>query len=88
MKSFLASVCHDGGLDRVDQAVRALEEEWRHGEPDLEEHWGTADPDATASVLAALVKADLRCRFERGGRPEVNDYLDPSPSCAPRASGS
>src|SRR4051794_39804986 len=75
MKSFLASARHDGGLDRVDQAVKTLEEEWRHGEPVLEAHWDRYDPGGAISVLAALVKADLRCRFARGGRPAVNDYL-------------
>src|SRR3954467_6483479 len=79
MKSLLASVRHDGGLDRVGQAVRALEEEWRHGEPNLEEHWEMHAPAATTSVLAALIKADLRCRYARGGRPAGNDYLDRFP---------
>jgi serine/threonine protein kinase len=76
MKSLLASVRHDGGYDPVDRAVRSLEEAWRRGEPHLERHWAEHDPDGTTSVLAALVKADLRCRFARGRRPAVNDYLD------------
>lgn len=75
MKSLLASVRHDGRLDRVDQAVRLFEEEWSHGEPILEDFWADHDPDRTTSVLASLVKVDVRCRFARGERPEINDYL-------------
>src|SRR4051794_16974977 len=76
MRSLLASARHDGGTDRVDRAVRSLEEGWRRGEPRLEEHWAEHDPDGTTSVLAALVKVDLRCRFARGRRPTIGDYLD------------
>src|SRR4051812_10181312 len=79
MRSLLASVRHDGGTDSVDRAVRSLEEEWRRGEPQLEQHWAKHDPDRTTSVLAALVKADLRCHFARGRRPTINDYLDRFP---------
>ena len=63
MRSLLASVRPEGGFDRLDRAVRSLEEEWRHGEPTLERHWAEHDPEGTTSILAALVKADLRCRF-------------------------
>jgi serine/threonine protein kinase len=66
--------------DRVDRAVHALEEGWRHGEPSLEGLWDESDPGGTMSVLAALVKADLRCRFARGRRPEVRDYLERFPA--------
>ena len=79
MKSLLASVRREDGFDRVDSAVRSLEEQWRHGEPVLERCWADHDPGGTMSVLAALVKADLRCRYARGGRPAVNDYLDRFP---------
>src|SRR5262249_13034227 len=64
MRSLLASVdrARRFARDRVDQAVHALEDGWRHGEPALERYWDESDPEATLSVLAALVKADLRCR--------------------------
>ena len=75
MRSLLASVRREDGFDRAELAVRSLEEEWRHGEPTVEKLWADHDPDQTTSVLAALVKADLRCRFARGGRPTVNEYL-------------
>jgi len=75
MRSLLASVRREDGYNRVESAVRSLEEQWRHGEPTLERYWVDHDPDQTTSVLAALVKADLRCRFARGGRPSVNEYL-------------
>ena len=40
MKSRLASVRAEGGLDRVDRAVQLLEDEWRrHGEVRLESFW-------------------------------------------------
>jgi serine/threonine protein kinase len=63
----------------VESALRSLEEEWRDGEPVLEQYWVEHDPGGTVSVLAALVKADLRCRFARGGRPTANDYLERFP---------
>src|SRR5512135_591497 len=75
MRFGLASIRDDGGLDRVDRAVRMLEHEWNHGEPRLERHWAEHDPGGSVSVLAALVKADLRCRYARGQRPCVADYL-------------
>ena len=37
------------------------------------------DPVDATDVLAELVKADLRCRFERGQSPAVADYLDSFP---------
>src|SRR5258708_31965360 len=79
MRSLLASVRRHGGLDRVESAVTALEDEWRHGEPSLEQHWTSHDPEGGLSVLAALVKADLRCRFARGQSVAVNDYLERFP---------
>jgi serine/threonine protein kinase len=79
MRSLLASVRREDGYDRVDSAVRSLEGQWRHGEPKLERYWADHDPDQTTSVLAALVKADLRCRFARGNRPSINDYLERFP---------
>ena len=59
MKSFLASVRNGRGLDRVETAVRTLEEEWRHGEPSLQQRWAESDPEALRKrplrhTLAAL----------------------------------
>ncbi len=86
MKSRLASVRAAGGLDRVDRAVQLLEDEWRrHGEVQLEDFWtdqnrtGAADPDESVGVLAALIKADLRRRFDQGQTPAVCGYLDRFP---------
>jgi serine/threonine protein kinase len=79
MRSVLASVRREDGYDRVRNAVRSLEEQWRHGEPALERCWVEYDPGGTMSVLAALIKADLRCRFLRGRRPTVNEYLEQFP---------
>ena len=76
----------DGGLDRVDRAVQLLEEEWRrHGEVPLENFWaeqrrgGPAGPVDSLGLLAALVKADLRRRFDQGQTPTAAGYLDRFP---------
>jgi serine/threonine protein kinase len=86
MKSFLASARSQAGLDRVDRDVRSLEEEWlRTGDVTLEHFWrDRRDPDAESGDsefvrLGALIKADLRCRFERGQTPAVAEYLDRFP---------
>jgi serine/threonine protein kinase len=86
MKSLLASVRGGGGLDRVDQAVHMLEDEWRrHGEVQLERLWTdqkrvlAVDREDSVVVLAELIKADLRCRFSRGQSPTVAGYLDRFP---------
>ena len=75
MRNGLASVRQLDGLERAERAVRGLEDRWRRGEPDLEKYWAESECDKTVSVLAALVKVDLRCRYERGGRPTARDYL-------------
>ncbi|MEJ7639069.1 MAG: hypothetical protein WKF75_14130, partial [Singulisphaera sp.] len=67
------------GLERAERAVRGLEDRWRRGEPDLEKYWAESDCDKTVSVLAALVKVDLRSRYERGERPTVRDYFERFP---------
>ena len=71
MKSLLASVRDGGGLDRVDHAVRLLEDEWRrHGDVPLERFWKEhkrvlgSDPDESEVLLSEMIKADLRCRFD------------------------
>ena len=86
MKSLLASVRANGGLDRVDHAVQRLEDEWRkHGEVPLDRLWaeqkGLNDPEAGDPIvmLAELVRTDLRCRFARGQTPTVSGYLERFP---------
>jgi len=65
----------------VAEAVGALEERWAAGvEPSVEAHWKAAGRDAPVFLLAALVKADLQCRYARGQRPAVADYLDRFPA--------
>ena len=78
MKSLLASVRTQGGLDRVDHAVQWLEDEWRkHGEGALDRLWtdqkGLFESNEGESIvlLAELIKTDLRCRFVRGQTPTV-----------------
>ncbi len=86
MNSRLASVRTGGGLDRVDRAVQLLEDEWRrHGEVQLENFWSQqqrtddAGPGDSLGMLAALVKADLRRRFDLGETPAVAGYLERFP---------
>ena len=86
MKSRLASVRAEGGLDRVDRAVQLLEEEWRrHGEVQLENFWaeqhrgGAVGPVDSLGFLAALVKADLRLRYDQGQTPTAAGYLQRFP---------
>ncbi|MGO8902628.1 MAG: serine/threonine protein kinase [Isosphaeraceae bacterium] len=86
MKSFLASARAGNGLDRVDRDVDLLEEQWRrHGEVSLERFWQNCKAKDTGSLLdrlahlVALIKSDLRCRFERGQTAEVAHYLDRFP---------
>ena len=74
----------EGRENPVVRAVREFEERWRLGEPDLAGFWAGLGEDATIPMLSALIKADLGCRFARGDRPEVNDYLDRFPELRDR----
>ncbi len=67
------------GRDVEDQAVRRYEEEWRVGRPDLRIHWIEAGRDGSISLLVALIKSELRCRYERGERPSAAEYLERFP---------
>jgi serine/threonine protein kinase len=62
------------GPGAAERAVKELIERWQHGEPDLEEIW--TRHGGSLSVLAALAKEDLRCRFVRGQRPAAAAYLE------------
>jgi serine/threonine protein kinase len=82
MKSRPASARPGGGLDRVDSAVQLLEEEWRrYGDVRLEKFWadhirdGAVDPTDSLVYLAALIKADLKLRFDQGQIPTAAGYL-------------
>jgi serine/threonine protein kinase len=86
MKSRVASARAIDGLDRVDCAVQLLEEEWRrHGDVPLERFWGkergalAGDAQSELAMLVALIKADLRRRFDRGEKPTVQSYLERFP---------
>jgi serine/threonine protein kinase len=86
MNSRAASVRAAGGLDRVDRAVQLLEDEWRrHGEVQLDSFWmeqvrtKAVAPDESLGVLAALIKADLRQRYDLGQTPAVTGYLERFP---------
>ena len=87
MRNGLASAREGEGLESVDLAVRRFEQEWREGRPDLARHRADAGDGrgGSVSLLAALVKADLRCRYDRGERPAAADYLDRYPDL--RAAG-
>lgn len=56
------------------EAQLELSEAWEEGEAEVEALWRER-VDATPSVLAAMVKIDLRCRFARGESPAVAEYL-------------
>ena len=47
--------------------------------PSLERQWAGLGPDASPAMLASLIKADLRSRYDRGERPAVADYLEQFP---------
>jgi len=79
MGTGLASVRQIDGLERAERVIRGFEDLWRRGEPNLEAYWAEAECDKSVSVLAALVKVDLRCRYDRGERPTVADYIDRHP---------
>jgi serine/threonine protein kinase len=75
MKIASVSVRDVRGLDSVNQVVHRLEEEWQRGPADLRRLWSDLGPDRPASELTLMLKADLRCRFQRGERPKAADYL-------------
>jgi len=69
-----------GQTGSVADAVLAFEREWERGAmPSLEDYCSESKNDESVTTLAALVKADLRCRFTRGQRPSVVAYLDRFP---------
>jgi len=86
MNPLLASARTVSGLDRVERVVLSFEQEWRRqGEVRLDQYWrdhcrsqGIAPRDSMA-ILAELIKADLRLRFENGESPKVASYLEQFP---------
>jgi serine/threonine protein kinase len=79
MRTGLASIRDVGGLDSVDRAVQRFEAEWRHGESNLERHRDELGAEDSVSLLAELVKSDLRNRFLHGETPAVTEYLERFP---------
>jgi serine/threonine protein kinase len=86
MNPLLASARMGSGLDLVERAVLSLEQEWRrHGEVRLEQFWPDRcraegiDPTDSMAILAELIKADLRLRFDGGQSPTVASYLEQFP---------
>lgn len=77
MRIGLVSIRDADGLDRIEDAVRRFLDQWQSGEPDLESYWAALEGQGgTVSELAALVKADLQYRFDRGERPAAADYFE------------
>ena len=70
------SVRNIHGNDRVDRAVRGIEEAWQTGRPDLVQYCRNLGPDRSVSELSLIIKADLRCRFRLGEQPRVTEYLE------------
>src|SRR4051812_30753047 len=64
-------------LSAAERAAMELIERWPHGEPDLEELW--TRHGGSLSVLMALAKEDLRCRFDRGQGRAASAYLERFP---------
>lgn len=60
------------------EAALELAEAWDDGIEEVEAVWQERD-GASPSVLAAMVKAELRCRYQRGERPAVEEYLTRHP---------
>jgi len=86
MNPLLASARMASGLDLVERAVQSFEQEWRrHGEVRLEQYWPDQcraqgiDPSDSVAILAELIKADLRLRFDHGQSPTVASYLEQFP---------
>ncbi|MBV8609225.1 MAG: serine/threonine protein kinase, partial [Singulisphaera sp.] len=80
MKSLVASVRDGGGFDRAAGAMRALEAEWKLGRARAEEHRSRQGAAGSISLLASLIKADLRCRYARGEAAAVAEYLEQFPA--------
>ncbi len=77
-----------GPPDPSTLAIRALIAAWDRGErPDIDRLWKHHDPLRSLEVLASLIKQDLKCRFCRGERPAVSEYLDLFPELRDGASG-
>jgi len=83
MKSRVTQARDVGEPDGVDLDVDLLKQLWqRNGEVSLDRFWqscksrGAGTTEDQRLALCALIKADLRCRFERGQTVEVNRYLD------------
>ena len=63
-----------------------LQDEWsRHGDVELKHFWAEQQRNQSIgsvdslALLVEIIKADLRCRFDKGQRPTVTGYLDRFP---------
>src|SRR4051794_3840039 len=82
-RSVTASLRSRAVPDRVGRAVLAVEGDRRRGvAPDLPRHWADADPGRSVEALAALIKADIRCRYALGESPTIAEYLERFPALA------
>ncbi len=64
-------------LDLADEAVLELERAWSLGtRPSVEAIWARFSPTGSVDILAALIKAKIRCRFQAGEEPNVAEYLE------------
>ena len=86
MRSLLASVRRADGCDRLESAVRSLEDQWRHGEPTLERHWADHDPDQDdlSPGGAGQGRSPLPLR---PGRPSLGQRISRALPRTPRQSG-
>jgi serine/threonine protein kinase len=71
-----------GEADPLDLAVNSYEERLQSESPSLADFWAGLGSRQAPSILAALVKLDLRRRFEAGERPRVLEYLEAFPVLA------
>src|SRR6516164_462616 len=86
MNPRLASTRTISGLDPVERAVFSFEQEWRErGEVRLDQYWPDRcrtegiEPHDSMAILAELIKADLRLRYDDGQSPTVASYLEQFP---------
>jgi serine/threonine protein kinase len=90
MNTLLAQAPWVKESEAVDRHVGLLLDHWqRNGEISLPQFWRnckanrTLAPEDELDHLGALIKADLRCRIDRGMSVEIEDYLD----CFPELRG-
>jgi formylglycine-generating enzyme required for sulfatase activity/serine/threonine protein kinase len=69
--------------DQIDLLCDDFESAWRQGTPrPIEEYLHPADTSLVTALRAELLQLELECRFRRGERPRVEDYVRRFPECA------